>query len=162
MTEEELNSVTGNQVEDNTQDYLTAIKELKQNSVNRTEYDKLRDENKKLINAIVNGQPAEISTAKEPKASRADLIKALNKPGITDLDYAKASLELRDLELAETGRDMYCPLGVQYVPTDEDKASAERVAEELRDMINIADGDSNVFKNEYMRRGQDVNLPRKH
>ena len=55
MAEEEKINVTGT-VEDNTQDYLAAIKELKQNSVDRSEYDKLRAENKKLIDAVVNGQ----------------------------------------------------------------------------------------------------------
>ena len=57
MTEEET-SVTGT-VEDNTQDYLAAIKELKEKSVDRSEYDKLRAENKKLIDAVVNGQPGQ-------------------------------------------------------------------------------------------------------
>ena len=47
---------TRNDVDDNTQDYITAIKELKQNSVDRSEYDKLKAENKKLIQAVVNGQ----------------------------------------------------------------------------------------------------------
>ena len=55
MAEEKEISVTGT-VEDNTQDYINAIKDLKQNSVNRSEYEKLRAENKKLIDAVVNGQ----------------------------------------------------------------------------------------------------------
>ena len=58
MAEEKEISVTGT-VEDNTQDYLAAIKELKENSVNRSEYDKLRAENKRLIDAVVNGQPGQ-------------------------------------------------------------------------------------------------------
>ena len=64
MIEEET-SVTGT-VEDNTQDYLAAIKELKEKSVDRSEYDKLRAENKKLIDAVVNGQPSQ----EEPAASK--------------------------------------------------------------------------------------------
>ena len=58
MAEEKEISVTGT-VEDNTQDYLAAIKELKENSVNRTEYDKLRAENKRLIDAVINGAPGQ-------------------------------------------------------------------------------------------------------
>ena len=58
MLEEKENSVTGT-VDDNTQDYLAAIQELKQNSVDRSEYDRLRAENKKLIDAVVNGQPGQ-------------------------------------------------------------------------------------------------------
>ena len=65
MTEEKEISVTGT-VEDNTQDYLAAIKELKEKSVDRSEYDKLRAENKKLIDAVVNGQPGQ----EEPVVSK--------------------------------------------------------------------------------------------
>ena len=58
MLEEEKVSVSGT-VEDNTQDYIEAIQALKQNSVDRSEYDKLRAENKKLIDAVVNARPGQ-------------------------------------------------------------------------------------------------------
>ena len=47
------------EVEDMTQDYIAAINELKQNSVDRNKYDELRAENKKLLQAVVNGQQPE-------------------------------------------------------------------------------------------------------
>ena len=59
MLDDKQTSVTGTEVEDMTPDYLAAINELKQNSVDRSEYDKLKAENKKLINAVVNGQQIE-------------------------------------------------------------------------------------------------------
>ena len=52
---EELNSDIGN-VEDSTVDYISAINELKQNTVDRSKYEQLRAENKRLIDSIVNGQ----------------------------------------------------------------------------------------------------------
>ncbi|MBO7716133.1 MAG: hypothetical protein J6S85_21390, partial [Methanobrevibacter sp.] len=58
--EQKLTNETG-VVEDSTQDYLAAIQELKQNSVNRSDYDKLKAENKKLIDAVVNGQTIEVN-----------------------------------------------------------------------------------------------------
>ena len=36
-------------------DYLAAIKELKANSVDRAKYDKLKEENKKLLDTVING-----------------------------------------------------------------------------------------------------------
>lgn len=42
MAEEKQINETGTQVEDMTQDYLDAIKDLKQNSVDRSKYDQLR------------------------------------------------------------------------------------------------------------------------
>ena len=49
MQEEKELNVTGEKVEDMTPDYLAAINELKQNSVNREDYNKLKAENKKLL-----------------------------------------------------------------------------------------------------------------
>ena len=61
-------------VEDMTPDYLAAIQELKQNSVDRSKYDELRAENKKLLQSIVNGQQVEIEAPK-PKKSIEELRK---------------------------------------------------------------------------------------
>ena len=58
MLEEKETNVSGN-VEDNTQDYLAAIKELKEKSVDRSEYDKLIAQNMRLIDDVVNGQPGQ-------------------------------------------------------------------------------------------------------
>ena len=54
MEEEKQTNVTGEGVVDNT-DYIAAIKELKENSVDRSKYDALKAENKKLLDSIVNG-----------------------------------------------------------------------------------------------------------
>lgn len=73
MPEEKEISVTG-AVEDMTPDYLEAIKSLKENSVDRSKYDELRAENKKLLQSIVNGQQVEIEEQK-PKKSIEELRK---------------------------------------------------------------------------------------
>ena len=46
---------------DTTIDYIEAIKEIKENSVDKETYLKLKEENKKLLNSLVNGEtlPAE-------------------------------------------------------------------------------------------------------
>ena len=48
--------VENNQVTDTSVDYISAINEIKQNSVDRAAYDKLRAENKQLLDTLVNGQ----------------------------------------------------------------------------------------------------------
>ena len=99
MAEEKEISVTGT-VEDNTQDYLAAIKELKENSVNRSEYDKLRAENKRLIDAVVNGQPGQEEQVfvKHSKEQIDDLRNDLfNSPReLTNLEYVTKAMELRE------------------------------------------------------------------
>ena len=95
MTEEKLISETGEQVEDMTPDYLSAIKDLKKNSVNREEYDKLKAENKRLLDTIVNGQDVEVE--EEPKyRDVGEIREELFNHEHNNLDYVKLALELRN------------------------------------------------------------------
>ena len=164
MAEEKEISVTGT-VEDNTQDYLAAIKELKENSVNRSEYDKLRAENKKLIDAVVNGQPGqeEPVVSKHSKEQIDDLRNELfNSPKeLNNLEYITKAMELREALIENGEPDPFLPVGKQISPTRDDLEGAEKVAQVYKECIEYAEGDSEVFTNELMRRTRDVKLPRK-
>ena len=164
MAEEKDISVTGT-VEDNTQDYLAAIKELKQNSVNRSEYDKLRAENKKLIDAVVNGQSGQEEPVftKHSKEQIDDLRNELfNSPKeLNNLEYITKAMELREALMENGEPDPFLPVGKQISPTRDDLEGAEKVAQVYKECIDYAEGDSEVFTNELMRRTRDVKLPRK-
>ena len=164
MAEEKEISVTGT-VEDNTQDYLAAIKELKENSVNRSEYDKLRAENKRLIDAVVNGQPGqeEPAVSKHSKEQIDELRNDLfNSPKeLNNLEYITKAMELREALIENGEPDPFLPVGKQISPTRDDIEGAEKVAQVYKECIEYAEGDSEVFTNELMRRTRDVKLPRK-
>lgn len=152
MEEKDLTNVTGNEAEDMTQDYLAAIKELKQNSVDRSKYEELRAENKKLLDSIVNGQ--EIDVKAEPKESIQDIRNSLfqENSGLSNVEYATKALELRSRLIAEGKPDPFVPIGSQYQPTDSDIAAAQKVAEVLQECVDYAEGDNLVFTNELQRR----------
>lgn len=165
LEEKEQLSVSGTEVEDNTEDYLAAIKELKQNSVGRDEYEKLKAENKKLIAAVVNGQPGEevpqavVHTKEEINQLRQDLFgKSIE---LTNLEYVSKALELRDALIENGEPDPFLPVGKQISPTSEDVEAAEKVAQVYRECIEYAEGDTEAFTTELMRRTRDVRLPRK-
>ena len=164
MAEEKEISVTGT-VEDNTQDYLAAIKELKQNSVDRSEYDKLRAENKRLIDAVVNGQPGQEEQVfvKHSKEQIDDLRNELfNSPReLNNLEFITKAMELREALMENGEPDPFLPVGKQISPTRDDIEGAEKVAQVYKECIDYAEGDSEVFTNELMRRTRDVKLPRK-
>ena len=164
MLEEKEVSVTGT-VEDNTQDYIAAIKELKQNSVDRSEYDKLRAENKKLIDAVVNGQPGqeEQVVVRHSKEQIDDLRNELfNSPReLNNLEFITKAMELREALMENGEPDPFLPVGKQISPTRDDIEGAEKVAQVYKECIDYAEGDSEVFTNELMRRTRDVKLPRK-
>ena len=151
MPEKELLNESGVQVEDNTQDYLTAIKELKQNSVDRSEYDKLKAENKKLIDAVVNGQSVDADD--QPHYRDANEIREeLFNHEHSNLDYIKLALELRSTLIAEGKPDPFLPMGSQIAPTAEDVEKAEKAAQIYQECIDYADGDSKLFTQELQRR----------
>lgn len=157
MEEKNSNSVTGTEVEDNTQDYLEAIKTLKQNSVDRSKYEELRAENKKLLDSIVNGTDVDLP-AKDEKKSIEELRANYLKEDQSNLEYITNTLALREALIAEGKPDPFLPIGEQILPTDEDVAAANKVAQVLQECVDYAEGDSNVFTNELQRRLVDVKI----
>lgn len=155
MEDKEI-SVTGNEVEGMTQDYLAAIKELKENSVDRSKYDELRAENKKLLDSIVNG--TEVALPHEDKKSTEELRAAYLKEDQSNLEYITNTLKLREALMAEGKPDPFLPIGEQILPTDEDVAKAQHVAEVLQECVDYAEGNSAVFTNELQRRLVDVKI----
>ena len=164
MVEEKEISVTGT-VEDTAQDYIEAIQTLKQNSVDRSEYDKLRAENKRLIDAVVNAQPGqeEQVVVRHSKEQIDDLRNDLfNSPReLNNLEFITKAMELREALMENGEPDPFLPVGKQISPTRDDIEGAEKVAQVYKECIEYADGDSEVFTNELMRRTRDVKLPRK-
>ena len=165
MVEEEKEiSVTGT-VEDNTQDYINAIKDLKQNGVDKAKYEALRLENKKLIDAVINGAPGQEEPAftKHSKEQIDDLRNELfNSPReLNNLEYVTKAMELREALIENGEPDPFLPVGKQISPTRDDLEGAEKVAQVYKEGIEYAGGDSEVFTNELMRRTRDVKLPRK-
>lgn len=159
MTEEDKTSVTGT-VDETTQDYIDTIKNLKENSVDRSKYEALRADNKRLLDSIVNGQSVESQTPVN-KPSIDELRKQVFKEDQTNLDYVTHALELRDALIANGEPDPFLPYGKKIVPTDEDVAAAERVATVLRECVDYAEGDSQIFTNELQRRTVDTGPRRK-
>ncbi len=150
MTDERQINETG-MVDDNTQDYLAAIQELKENSVNRSEYDKLKAENKKLINAVVNGQS--VDAEKKPEYRDVNVIRdELFNHEHSNLDYIKLALELRNTLIAEGKPDPFLPMGSQISPTADDVEKAEKVAHVYQECIDYANGDSKLFTQKLQRR----------
>ena len=159
--EEEENVVT---VEDNTNDYISQIKNLKENSVSKDDYNKLKADNKKLIDALANGTPMDVV---ESKVSSVDKINELRTKlfssgsNLDNLEYCKTAVELRDALIEKGERDPFLPFGHNVIATDSDHETANRVATIMKECIDYADGDSDIFTNELQRRTVDVVIPKK-
>ena len=159
--EEEENVV----VEDNTNDYIDQIKKLKENSVSKDDYNKLKADNKKLIDALANGTQLEGKV--EPKIDAVENINNLRtklfskETNLNNLEYCDTALQLRDALIENGERDPFLPFGHEVVATDSDYESANRVATVMKECIDYADGDSDIFTNELQRRTVDIVIPKK-
>ena len=144
-------------------DYIEAIKEMKQNSVSREQYEKLKKENKELLDTLINGGQVNVpdtASKKSIEEMRNELFsKEAADKGMTNLEFIEKSLELRDAIIESGGTDPFLPIGKGIDLTRDDYEAAEFTAEQFRECIDIAQGNSEVFTNELMRRTVDNSLP---
>lgn len=140
----------------NETDYLKVIQELKENTVPKKEYLKLREENKQLINAFANGEESPLKNNQKSAPDINALRVALTKEDQTNLEFVQNALNLRNALLDAGEEDPFLPAGHLIQPTDQDREAAQNVADVFQDCIDYAQGDSGVFTNELMRRTNDV------
>lgn len=159
MEVEELSVSTQETVED-TNNYIEAIKEMKQNSVSKSEYDKLKEENKQLLQSLVNGEHIDVP-AEEPVNINELREKIFNTEDMLNIDYITNALKLREEIMKKGGNDPFVPYGKNYSPTDDDINTANKVADVLQECVDIAAGDSHIFTNELQRRLVDTPIKRK-
>lgn len=149
-------NVNENESLDNNE-YIETIKKMKETMVDKEAYEKLKAENKQLLDTVINGgdvPPTEAEQEVDIDSLRDDLFNHENN----NLEYASKSLQLRN-ELMKRGYpDPFLPIGSQISPTDEDISKANHVAEVLQECIDYAEGDSAVFTNELQRRTVDVKI----
>lgn len=144
-------------------DYIQALNDMKQNTVSREQYEKLKNENKELLDTLINGGQV-TNVIEQPQKTiqemRAELFsKEAADKGMTNLEFVTKSLELRDAIIKSGGTDPFLPVGKGIEITRDDYEAAEFTAEQFRQCIDIADGNSEVFTAELMRRTVDNSLP---
>ena len=158
MSEEaikETNSVSEqNNVENDSNHYIEAIKEMKANTVDKEAYLKLKEENKQLLNSLVNGEEIK-GQEPEQKESIEELRSKLfgtKRKDLNNLDFVENALKLRNALMEAGQTDPFVPTGSKIKPADEDFAKAKKVADTLQECVDYADGDPDVFTDELKRR----------
>lgn len=154
--EEENNAVSGTESQiDTNQDYISALNEMKKNTVSKEAYDKLRADNKKLLDTIVSGQSLEQTEVKEEvdvDALRKELF-GKSRRDLSNLEYVDKTLQLRKALMERGEQDPFVmKAGRTSSPEAEDFKKAERVASVLQECVDIANGNDSVFDNEFQRR----------
>ena len=156
MSEEEKEQLNpDNEPEMTAKEYINQIKDLKEKTVSREEYDRIKNDNKELAKALINGTGANIPgiTKPEEKPDLDDLRKKLfTKKSKNDLEYFTNLLALRDGVMADGQPDPFLPVNREFRATAQDEADAERIATQIKEAIEYANGDPAVFSNDLRRR----------
>lgn len=142
-------------VEESEVDYVEAIKRIKENTVSKESYAKLRADNKRLMDALVNGEQIEQETSTPVDVD--ELRKKLFDPSanLSNLEYVESALRLRS-ELIEKGeRDPFLPIGSHVRESAEMYERAQNVADVLQECVDHAQGDSGIFTAQLQRRLKD-------
>lgn len=141
-------------------DYIAALNELRQKTVAKEQYEKLKSENAQLLKSLLNGETIDMPDgSSEPDIPQLRKELFSGEASLSNLEYVAKSLELRDA-LIEAGQpDPFLPIGHEIAPTAEDKEAADRVARVMKECVEGADGDSNLFTSLLMRQTLDVKMP---
>lgn len=142
-----LNNGSSDGVESADNNYIETIKELKNNSVSKKEYDDLLRQNKQLLDTLVKGES--LAPAKdEVVMSDEDLKKLIKKTSrdTTNLDYITTMLAIRKEMMAKGLEDPMAPKVVNHTNDEKDYEKAQKVAEFLQECVDNANGDNETFK----------------
>lgn len=156
IEEKETVEKAANDVTNNTEvDYIAALNQLKENSVSRETYDKLREDNKKLLNTLVNGGNIEVKK-EEPLDESALRHTLFGGDTVSNLNYVDAALKLRKAVMDKGERDPFLPYGDYAKVGTTELEGAENVAAILQECVDFAQGDDGIFTAELMRRTSDT------
>jgi hypothetical protein len=147
MAGEEKTKDQNNDPQFSAQDYIDNLNALKENMVSRDEYNKILADNKKLVNALSNGGGYSREEKKQP-VDLDELRRQLFSPQTqhkTDLEYFTQVMQLRDAVIERGGQDPFLPFNRDYIPTQQDIDDANRIADNIKECIEYAEGDPRVF-----------------
>lgn len=152
---------TGIQGDDTAPDYIATIQQLRDSTVSKEQYQKVKDENQRLLKTLVEGGQLEQSSTAQDTMSIDELRNNLMHKEMTNLEYWQTALDLRKKLMDKGQKDPFLPWSKDYVPTEQDIATAQRVADVVSQCIDYADGDSSIFTNELQRVTVDTAIPQR-
>ena len=156
MNEEQKNE-SGQETVNNSEDYIKALKEMKERTVPKEQYDKVKEENKQLLQTLIEGGSIPQDQEENPvdlKELRKELFS--RESDLTNIEFTEKMLKLRKEVINQGGRDPFLPIGDHVRLTPDQIESASRTADVLEECVEMARGDSGVFTAELQRRTKDV------
>lgn len=161
MPEEITKRVEETASEENTDfDAIAAIKELKENSVDKAQYDKLKQENQRLLKSLINGEKVTPEAKREIDVASIEKVLRTENNRVKNIDYAKMMLDLREADLAAGKADPFLSPSNRN-PSDADLEQCQKVADAFQYCIDYSEGDPETFTNELQKIMVDIPLPKR-
>ena len=137
--------VEGQGGNDNDLDLLEEIKNLKENTVSKEDYNKQVEKNKALMKQIINGGGTKVEA--EDTVDLGEIRKAIFEKGedMSNRDFWKNVLALRKERLEKEGVDVFLPKGRKTRYTRDDLESAQKVAEVIGQLIKDTEDNPLLF-----------------
>lgn len=157
-TEKSVPETTEVQPEGNEADFIEQIQQLKETTVDKAKYEKLQQDNKRLIEALAKGEAIAAGSAPAEKTPTVKELrnKLFSGEELTNLEYVKTALDLRAGLIAEGKEDPFLPRSTQIKITQDDVEAAERTARVFQECVERANGNSRVFTAELMARTKEI------
>lgn len=162
MAEEKETSVSQQEKVDDSIDYIEAIKEIKQNSVAKSEYEKVKQEKKKLLDAFVKGEEYKVQEEKVDIDKLRKELYGKDCDRLNNLEYIEKTLKLRNALIEQGARDPFLPIGEKVDITQDQVDLAEKAATIFQECVDFAQGDSGIFTAELQRRTTEAMPAYKH
>lgn len=126
------------------QSAIDIITEMRANTVSKDKYNKLKEDNEKLMRALANGETIQVEAPNTPNIEdlRKEYFEFENK---SDVQIAKDILALREAIIESGDQDPFLPNGKGAIITQQDIADAQAVADLLQYAVDNSDGDNAVF-----------------
>lgn len=138
-------------VENDNLAYINAIQELKENSIDRKLYEKMKSERDALIVSLANGETLPTGEAIQERTlteCREDFVTKTN----SQCEYMEKVLALREAAMREGQPDPFIAEGHHLKPTQYNYQRGQEIADIYRECLDYAEGDDKVFMNEILRR----------
>lgn len=126
------------------QEYLDEIEHLRDTTVSKEEYAKLKATNNELLKRLAKGD-FDPQQEKPEEVDLNALRKSIFQGSVTNLEYVKNALKLREEIIKKEGKDIFLPYGHNYTASQEDIDKAQNVADVLQECVDESDGNSQVF-----------------
>lgn len=133
-------------------DPVSAINELKANSVPKSEYNKLKAEKDKYLKALIKGDQVAAVTKKEPVDLKAERARLSKNPNPHNLQWWKDNLALRQATIEQEGWDSFAQFNKRTPPTKANVEQAEEVASFIQQIIDDSQDNPDAFQLLYKQR----------